>query len=212
MAGNVVSVRAGIVLLDTTAANTASLATQVSAQSVGNSVTLNFLAPDGRRHTLALASDGSVQWDIPEVSGQVTLQGSTSVVQPLTCTLTPTGATTSATITETVTAAADGTFSLTGIPAGTYTLSIKGSRSLRKDMAVDTTSGTVSGLTVPLLAGDLNGDNAVTLSDLAMLRAAYGSTPTSTNWNPNADLNGDGAVTLSDLAILRANYGKTGDP
>ena len=147
------------------------------------------------------------------VAGAVALPGWAGATQPpLTFTLTPTGSTTGGVTTQTLTPAADGSFTLPSVPAGTYTLGIKASRWLRRDVAVDTTTSNVAGLALSLTPGDLNGDNAVTLSDLALLRAAYGSTPTSANWNANADLNGDGAVTLSDLAMLRANYGKTGDP
>ena len=42
--GDVVAVRAGIILLDSTAAETAKLAGQVTAQNSGNTLTLAFVA------------------------------------------------------------------------------------------------------------------------------------------------------------------------
>ena len=62
----------------------------------------------------------------------------------------------------------------------------------------------------PPLAGDLNGDGCVTLSDLAQLLAHYGMTSGAT-WedgdiNPYPD--GDGDVDLADLAELLAHYGE----
>ena len=51
---------------------------------------------------------------------------------PLTCTLTPDRPTTGGSvITQIVTPAADGSFALTNVPAGTYTLGVKGSSGSR---------------------------------------------------------------------------------
>ena len=189
------------------------------------SIPMTSLLPGANEITLLEASQGSghhVMYDYlnlempyanPTISGKVSLAGWGGTTLPLlTFTLAPTGSTVGSPIVQTLTPAADGSFTLTNVPFGTYTLGIKGNGWLQKDTAVDVSTTSVSGLSVAPLAGDINGDNAVTLSDLALLRAAYGSTPASANWNPNADLNGDGAVTLGDLALLRANYGKTGDP
>jgi hypothetical protein len=56
--------------------------------------------------------------------------------------------------------------------------------------------------------GDVNWDGVINQEDVALIQAAWGSTPSSPNWNSNADLNGDGVVNEKDLAILSANYGK----
>ena len=56
--------------------------------------------------------------------------------------------------------------------------------------------------------GDINWDGEINEEDVALLQAAWLSTPSSPNWNANADLNGDGVVNEKDLAILSANYGK----
>lgn len=42
------------------------------------------------------------------------------------------------------------------------------------------------------------------LLDAVLLSNAFGSTPSSSNWNPNADLNRDGVINILD-AILLAN-------
>ncbi len=47
---------------------------------------------------------------------------------------------------------------------------------------------------------DLNNDNAVNFSDLALMKAAFFST------DENADLDGDGAVNFTDLAIMKAFF------
>lgn len=66
-------------------------------------------------------------------------------------------------------------------------------------------------IAVSLVNGDVNGDNSVNATDFILLRAAYGSTASSTNWNANADLDGNGSVNLQDFLILRKNFGRTGD-
>jgi hypothetical protein len=56
----------------------------------------------------------------------------------------------------------------------------------------------------PVIPGDLDGDDDVDLTDLAVLLAHYG---TDVVPGEDGDLDGDGDVNLSDLAILLSNYG-----
>ena len=147
------------------------------------------------------------------LSGAVSLQGTPPgrLAQPLVFTLTPTGTTGGGAASQTLTPAADGSFTLTAPAPGTYTLSVKGSKWLRRTVPVNMTGGSVSGVSVSLLGGDINGDNSVSLADFFLLRKANGSAPGKAGWNPNADLNNDGQVTQADLLILQSSYGKTGD-
>lgn len=62
-----------------------------------------------------------------------------------------------------------------------------------------------------LLAGDLNNDNRIDLTDLTILSLAYRSKPGDKYWNPLADLNDDGVVDISDLTMLTQNFGLSGD-
>lgn len=57
--------------------------------------------------------------------------------------------------------------------------------------------------------GDINGDGVIDDKDLALLSAAWLSTPTSPNWNPLADLNSDGIVNLLDLNRIITHLGLT---
>jgi uncharacterized protein (DUF2141 family) len=98
------------------------------------------------------------------------------------------------------------------LPAGTYNIGINGPKWLRKTLADVTFTGILSGVDATLVPGDLNGDNVIDLSDFALVASAYGSNPTSPNWNSNADLNGDGVVNIEDFALLAQDYGLTGDP
>ena len=62
----------------------------------------------------------------------------------------------------------------------------------------------------PPLAGDVNVDGCVTLSDLAELLAHYGMASGAT-WS-DGDIfpypDGDGAVNIQDLALLLSHYGE----
>jgi uncharacterized repeat protein (TIGR02543 family) len=56
---------------------------------------------------------------------------------------------------------------------------------------------------------DINGDGIVDVIDLNLLGRAYGSTPSSPNWNANADLNSDNIINGADLQILILRYGSS---
>jgi len=58
----------------------------------------------------------------------------------------------------------------------------------------------------PNLAGDLNGDNTVNVTDLSILLSNYGSS------NTAADINSDGTVNILDLSILLSHYGQNYTP
>ncbi|MCW5941137.1 MAG: proprotein convertase P-domain-containing protein [Fimbriimonadaceae bacterium] len=146
------------------------------------------------------------------VSGTITLgqyTASPNGVQ-LTMILRNTGSTV-ALETKTVTLDGSGNYSFQTSLQGTYDLAIKGSHWLRKVVPVNIAAGGVTGVNASLLNGDVNGDNTVNISDFVALRAAFGSSSGSGNWNPNADLNGDGSVNLADFLILRARFGNSGD-
>lgn len=114
--------------------------------------------------------------------------------------------------TYTVTPNADGTFSFPAPAPGAYDFAFKASHWLKRAVNnVTVTSGGASGLTPSLINGDINNDNAVTLVDFNLLKAAYASTSVSANWNANADLDGNGNVGLNDFTILRRSLGQSGD-
>ena len=52
------------------------------------------------------------------------------------------------------------------------------------------------------LPEDVNGDGRIDCSDIAMVKAAMGSTPGRPNWKPAADVNRDGVVNLRDLTLI----------
>jgi hypothetical protein len=153
--------------------------------------------------TVGIAPPGSA------VSGKVTLTGCMNPAQRIAFQFRPTDG--SAPFSQTETLASDGTFRITDIPPNTYNLAIKGAKWLQRVVAIDATQD-VTGLSVTLLAGDVNNDNIVNAADLTLLSDAYQTTPNDAHWNPNADLNCDNIVNIMDLGLLADAYGNSGDP
>jgi parallel beta-helix repeat protein len=58
------------------------------------------------------------------------------------------------------------------------------------------------------IAGDLNLDKTVDISDAILAALAFGSYPVHPNWNSQADLNYDNIVDIFDVIILANNFGK----
>jgi uncharacterized protein (DUF2141 family) len=81
--------------------------------------------------------------------------------------------------------------------------------------AVPVTNGTntadfkyMDGSVTVTIPGDVNGDFKVDMTDVALVARAFGSTPASSNWNPNADINGDGVVNMKDIALVARHFGQ----
>lgn len=105
----------------------------------------------------------------------------------------------------------DGTLVATDTSAP-YNFSLNTSGYKDGNHALTTTSFDAAGLsttsapiTVFFNNGDINGDNHVNISDLAILATNWGKTSMT---YAQGDLNGDGKVNISDLSILAAYYGQ----
>lgn len=104
--------------------------------------------------------------------------------------------------------------SLAGLTPGTeYTALLKGQDQIATSSAFIMSPAVTSlnnGNPLTMLSGDLNEDNTINSADYDIAVKAFGSTPTSSNWNENADLNKDGVVNSLDLGIISRNLGKIG--
>jgi len=109
------------------------------------------------------------------------------------------------TLAASVTANADGTFSLS-VPAGTYTIVAMASGFLSAQGSVTLSADT--GNTIPavsLLAGDIDNNNVIDQFDAMTIGMNY-----NTAIPDAADLNNDGIINVLDLELLAGNYRKTG--
>ena len=61
----------------------------------------------------------------------------------------------------------------------------------------------------PSIAGDLNNDGIVDISDMATAGKAFGSYLGHPRWDSTADMNNDDVVNIFDLALIARNFGKT---
>ena len=62
--------------------------------------------------------------------------------------------------------------------------------------------------TITLLAGDVNGDGKINLTDLSIFKNNFGKTGSAVT-NLLADITGDGKINLLDLGVFKNNFGKT---
>ena len=106
------------------------------------------------------------------------------------------------------------TLSLSGIPAGTYNIGIKGLKWLR--VVVPNVSVSASAPTtlnaVTLGAGDANDDNVVDSNDFGELLGAFGTAAGDPGYDIGADFNCDGFVDSTDFGLLIGEFNNEGSP
>lgn len=104
--------------------------------------------------------------------------------------------------------------SLAGLnPGSKYTALLKGTAQIATSSAFimsPTVTNLNDGQALPLASGDLNDDNVINSADYSIAQKAFGTTPSSSNWNDNIDLNKDGVVNVIDLSIISKNLGTVG--
>ena len=150
------------------------------------------------------------------VAGTVTLADSLNAQQLITFVFRNANTTIAPiTVTQTLapTTASSGTFSISGIPTGNYSLQIKGPTSLATAQSLSLAADALN-VTTTLLAGDADNSNTCDVLDFGILVNAYGSLlsdPTS-GYDPQADFNNDGAVDVLDFGLLVNVYGQSGAP
>lgn len=102
--------------------------------------------------------------------------------------------------------------SLAGLTQGsTYTAYLKGPAQIATSSSF-LLNPTINDLgTKKLITGDVNEDNIINQLDYDLLKAKIGTTPKSSNWNPNLDFNLDNIVNSWDLGIISAHLGTVGE-
>jgi hypothetical protein len=139
--------------------------------------------------------------DIITTPAQGTFAGQVLAGKPVTVTLTdPNGS-----VAGSVTANADGTFSLS-VPANTYTAVASAPGHLRAQGSVSITNGNTTTLvTINLPAGDIDGNDVIDQFDALTIGINYNGTAPAA-----ADLSNDGTINVLELEILAPNYRQSG--
>ena len=95
----------------------------------------------------------------------------------------------------------------TGFAYGNYTIS---AYALPVHGETNTANNNMTvGVVLVTIPGDINGDGSVDIYDAILLSGAFGSSPGSPNWNPNADINGDGIVDIYDAIIMSGSFNQS---
>jgi uncharacterized protein YfkK (UPF0435 family) len=84
-------------------------------------------------------------------------------------------------------------------------------KSIKSALRAAHTTGAVN-VNFTLRAGDVNNDNAVDITDLLALIAAYNKLSPNAGYLEGADFNADGTNDITDLLLLIGNYNQIGDP
>lgn len=109
----------------------------------------------------------------------------------------------------TVTTGADGAYTLTNVPMGTFGVTAVGNLYLRIGKVVTiTTAGPIDLGVLTLPGGDTDNSGDITVADAGLIGANF-DVPV----NPaprGADVNGDGMINIRDLAIVGGNFGLKG--
>ncbi len=128
-----------------------------------------------------------------EISGRVSLQGRSQHHD----------ATVSISQGISVTTAEDGSFVLTGLSAGAYTVTVRmpGYLEAHREGVTVSPGAQIALPRVTLRGGDVNGDCDINLFDLVLVAANLSSPPR----DERADLNRDGRVDLLDLVLVSMN-------
>ncbi len=106
---------------------------------------------------------------------------------------------------------ASGSFSVPGIPSGTYDIFVKIDGYLQKgfpSVSISTSGGSLA--VGAIINGDINNSNGINISDLTSLSSSFGLVEGDSGYNPDADLNCSGGVNISDLTLLSSNFGLSG--
>ena len=146
------------------------------------------------------------------LSGTVTLEAVVNSVQPINFEFTST--TNASNFVRTVTLDASGHFTLTGLPADTYSLGVKGYKWLRTTTSLNLLNSDVTNLAVTLQGGDATNDNIIDVGDYALFYNAYDTVYDPADplngYDIRADFNCDGVIDLEDYSYFSRNGGDSG--
>ena len=95
----------------------------------------------------------------------------------------------------------------TSLSKGNYSISVYAAAVAGETETADNTK--TDGTVTVAMIGDIVPDDVIDIFDIASVAIAFGSVPSSPNWNPNADINSDNTVDIFDIVIIALHYGQT---
>jgi hypothetical protein len=104
-------------------------------------------------------------------------------------------------------------YSLTGLPPGSYAISIKPLKRflLARIDNIIIVNEDISNIDFTLINGDANGDNIIDAADETLLQNSWLTSSASPNWNEDVDFNGDGVINFIDYTIYNNGFNTSGD-
>ncbi|MBS1704817.1 MAG: hypothetical protein JST40_03010 [Armatimonadetes bacterium] len=105
-----------------------------------------------------------------------------------------------------------GTFSLLSpVPDGTYDIQFTAPKYLSHTEPGSNVNNTGTFLKFTMYAGDVDGDNAVTVFDYLEMSNCFDTSKGDAKYNDMCDFDGDESITIFDYLILSRNFDKVGD-
>lgn len=151
------------------------------------------------------------------INGSVTLQGRPAAPNarwsvPVTVDLYANGNMATPVMSYTVTTDQSGNFSIPNVPAGTYTIAVKNSHTLKRVLSNQVLVQGANALSFGLLLeGDANNNNFVSATDFSILLNSFNKSSTDAGFDARADFNKDGFVSALDFSLLLNNFNQGGE-
>lgn len=112
---------------------------------------------------------------------------------------------------QTVTTAADGSFTLENVPEDVTSITISGASTIDRTIkiaAANAVNGVLNLGDVAIVCCDYAKDGSINAKDKSLFKAAFGATSTSSNYNIFADINGDGTINVKDKTFFMGYFGQ----
>ncbi len=97
----------------------------------------------------------------------------------------------------------------THLPSGVYTVRLDGRSQLAQVGVITLGNEQEANLTIDVVLGDVDDDDAITVFDYIALSDSFDSSPGEPNWDPRCDLDLDGSITVFDYIILSLNFDRS---
>jgi len=110
------------------------------------------------------------------------------------------------------TADADGKFTITAVPAGTYDLALSKKGALTRTIPIGALSAdtevSVATNKIPLFIGDGNADGLINNDDLLGVKGIFGKANGGSGYDSLYDVNNDNIINNDDLLAVKGSFGK----